>query len=536
MMADAIRYQNVSSPKATTLRRPDLKLKLRNVATNTSTIQHCECRLFPNHLQQSLTLFLAPSHRKMSSAEGDPKPPVKYAHAAPEGEELKQWKTSVLAMIDKRIDLYPRPFPRNGRIRATRAVLLLFVRIRQLWRNLLRIWPGKLASASWTVDVEQDQRPVSLDPDRVVTAIEKAGHVPELVENIIRFADAETQIHVAWNVSALWRHTVAHVMANSNSFRPSHPYEVVELGSKRNLAAMSGLPEPSNQEFQKFERELQLLRGLYEPLEVSPHNHWSGIYPPYWPARICASKTLSDRIKDLYHEHDRYSTCLETDELHDFTQLKMNPYLQTVFSRQLTESTGVYEFKLQSLSVSTSLIHGIPPLIYGVNPYRRTFVDLMGSMQLTQPPCKAIELCVQIPFQSPDSQPKHPISFRNSTHTAIHVLNENGVTCAQLFDALEESAKRVMEHWELCARKFRENVLELEEYTDGIWVLRGTQTVHIVLSDSERCEKKWNWGSMQVSLIVDRQLEWIPMELVRTMEHVEFRDGRVCRNPADLER
>jgi len=100
-------------------------------------------------------------------------------------------------MIDKRIDLYPRPFPNNGKVRATRAVLLLFSRKRQLWRNLLRIWRSKLASAAWFVSSAQDQRPASLDPDRVVTAIEKAGHVPELVENIIRFADAETQIHVA---------------------------------------------------------------------------------------------------------------------------------------------------------------------------------------------------------------------------------------------------------------------------------------------------------------------------------------------------
>lgn len=148
----------------------------------------------------------------MPSAEGGPEPPVKNAHAAPEGQELDQWKTSVLAMIDKRIELYLRPWPNCRKVRVVRAVLLLLGRMRQLSRNLLRIWRSTVASASKAVDPEQHQRTILLDRSRVVSAIEKVGHVPELVENIIRFADAETQIRVTWNVSVLWRYTVAHMM------------------------------------------------------------------------------------------------------------------------------------------------------------------------------------------------------------------------------------------------------------------------------------------------------------------------------------
>ncbi|KAI4676382.1 uncharacterized protein J4E88_007298 [Alternaria novae-zelandiae] len=470
----------------------------------------------------------------MSSSEDIPAPPVKYAHAPPEGEELKQWKTLVLAMIDKRIDLYPRPCPNNRRTRAVRAVLLLFVRIRQLWRNALRIWRSKLASASWTVDVEQDQRPVSLDSDRVVTAIEKAGHVPELVENIIRFADEETQMHAAWNVSTLWRHTVAHVMTTPNSFRPLLPYEVVERGSTRNLDAMSSLPEPSDEDFQIFEQEMLLLREFQasRDADVATRDYaWSGIYRPYWPARIYASKALPDHLKTLYHLASiRNSLNSETDEWRDFTQFEMNTYFQTVFARQLTESVGVYEFKLEPLD-------RIENLVFGTTPYLGAFRGLVGPMQLTQPPCKAIELRVQVPFVHPDTQRDvgYPLFTSDSMNTIVHVLNSSGITCEQLCEALEECADMVLRHWRRCAKQFRENVLGLEHYTNGIWTLRGRPTIYIVLSDIRPRTLNVSSSALNVPSIIDRQLEWIPKELVRTTEHVEIRDGRLRRYPDDLE-
>lgn len=469
----------------------------------------------------------------MSSTEGDPKPPVKSAHAAPEGEELKQWKTSVLAMIDKRIDLYPRPLPYNRRVRATRAVVLLLGRIRQLWRNLLRTWRSKFALASWFVDVGQDQRPIFLDSDRIVTAIEKAGHVPELVENIIRFADAETQMHAAWNVSTLWRHTVAHIMTTPNSFRPSLPYEVVERGSTQNLDAIGGLPEPSDEDFQKFEQEMLLLREFQasRDADVAARDYsWSGIYRPYWPARIYASKALPDHLKTLYHLVSiRYSLDSKTNGWRDFTQFKMNPYFQTVFVRQLTESVGVYEFKFQPLD-------RIENLVFGTTPYLGAFRGLVGPMQLIQPPCKAIELRVQVPFQHPDTTRDFgfPLSTYDSMGTIVHVLNSSGITCEQLCKALEECAEMVLWHWRICADQFRENVLGLEHYTNGIWTLRGRPTIYIVLSDIRPRTLNVPSSTINMPSIIDRQLEWIPKELVRTIEHVEIRDGRLRRYPADL--
>ncbi|KAH6883303.1 hypothetical protein BKA58DRAFT_397505 [Alternaria rosae] len=229
----------------------------------------------------------------MPSAEGGPEPPVKNAHAAPEGQELDRWKTSVLAMIDKRIELYPRPWP-NCRT----------------------------------------------------------------------------------------------------------PYEDIELGSSQDLNATGGLSEPSDEDFQKFEQELLLLRELQESCDAArvtaQSPEWSGIYPPYWPARIYASKALPDHLKILHGQvRSRYSLNSYTNKWLDFTKFKMNPYFQTVFARQLTESVEAYEFKLQSLDQ-------IDNLIFGATPYLRTFVDLVGPMQLTQPPCKTIELRVRVPFQDPE--------------------------------------------------------------------------------------------------------------------------------------
>lgn len=366
----------------------------------------------------------------------------------------------------------------------------------------------------------------------MVTAIEKVGHVPELVENIIRFADAETQIHAAWNVSSLWRHTVTHVVATSDLSRQSQLSKAVEIHGLLDLDVTNILPEPSAEDFQKFENELLLLQELNEPLEDAPANKWSGIYPPYWPAHIYASNALPSHERDLYDKIRRpFALRWRSNRWFDFTQFKMNPYLQTVFSQQLSESVGNYEFQLQSLHQSNNLV-------FGIVPHLQPLIDLIGSMQLTEPPVKAIELCVQVPFAHPErpGPSEHPLSSYDKMHTAIHVLNENGLTCAQLLDALGECAESVMVHWRLSARQFRGDVLKLEHYTDGIWRLRGRPTIHVTLSNTNSCENKYRSGTMQVPSIIDRQLEWIPMELVRTMEHVEIRDGRICRHPADLER
>ncbi|KAI4952443.1 hypothetical protein J4E91_002913 [Alternaria rosae] len=200
-----------------------------------------------------------------------------------------------------------------------------------------------VASASKAVDPEQHQRTIPLDRSRVVSAIEKVGHVPELVENITRFADSETQIRVTWN-----------------------PYEDIELGSSQDLNATGGLSEPSDEDFQKFEQELLLLRELQESCDAArvtaQSPEWSGIYPPYWPARIYASKALPDHLKILHGQvRSRYSLNSYTNKWHDFTQFKTNPYVQTVFAQQLTESVEAYEFKLQSLDQINNLIFGTTP-------------------------------------------------------------------------------------------------------------------------------------------------------------------------------
>lgn len=204
------------------------------------------------------------------------------------------------------------------------------------------------------------------------------------------------------------------------------------------------------------------------------------MYPPYWPTRSYASKALLDHFKILHGQvRSRYSLNSYTNKWHDFTQFKTNPYFQTVFAQQLTESVEAYEFKLQSLDQ-------IDNLIFGTTPHLRTFVDLMGPMRLTQSACKAIELRVRVPFQDPETTRTfgYPLSSNDSMNNIVHVLDLCGITCAQLCEALEECAEMVLCHWRVCAKQLRENMLELEHYTDGIWTLSGRPTIHIVLSDT----------------------------------------------------
>ena len=176
--------------------------------------------------------------------------------------------------------------------------MTLLACMEQVWHAILRILRLRAPQmAQNSVVAVQEKSSLSIT-DHVVTAAERVGHVPELVENTLRFAGPQTQICLAWKVSPLWRDKIVHVVKTSNdlhSFRHPFPCGAAEQGEQRDLDPSLRFLEPSDEEFESYYNELLLLCGIKD----SPGEHrcsWPYVCSPHWPAQIRASKALPSHM------------------------------------------------------------------------------------------------------------------------------------------------------------------------------------------------------------------------------------------------
>ncbi|KAI4688193.1 uncharacterized protein J4E84_005122 [Alternaria hordeiaustralica] len=483
----------------------------------------------------------------MSSAEGDPGPPVKYAHAAPKGEELEQWKTSILAMIDKRVDLYPRirhPI-RTSFDRLLRALAAFFRKIPATLYGLLFVErAGRIAGATSGAQDQQLSDPVQ----RVVVAAEWVGHIPELVENILRFADPATQIRSAWNTSFAWRQTAAGVIARSqgpDSFQGTRPYGAVEEWQARPTEFALAGRNPTIEEMQNLQRDVALsLATIRRRPGTGALN--KGIRVPIFPTRITCSTLLPRSTVDSYNELRacsmlRNHTCAAgVQGWHEFTQLRINPYLSAVFQGIVLTDRGTLEIKLRPQSHVDNLLFPCakPPALR----------DVVWSMQLSQPPCKVVDVSVQVPYWCFDGWKTYPSGdpvdcSHEATYDGVQqiekISNNDGVTCGQIIEVLESRTIACLLHWQACAAKLRTEVETMEEFTD-LWCLSGAPKFVLRLGqDTTNGSESWKQADrhrpLVASSVIERQLEWLPMDLVRVEEYTEIRDGKIYHYPADLE-
>ena len=483
----------------------------------------------------------------MSSAEGDPGPPVKYAHAAPKGEELERWKTSVLAMIDKRVDLYPRirhPI-RTSFDRLLRALAAFFRKIPATLYGLLFVErAGRIAGV---ISGAQDQQ--LIDPvQRVVAAAERVGHIPELVENILRFADPATQIRSAWNTSFAWRQTAADVIARSqgpDSFQGTHPCGAVEESQDRPAEFALAGRNPTTEEMQNLQRDVALsLMTIQRRSGIGVRN--LDIRVPIFPTRVTCSTLLPRSTADSYNELRACSmlgfhTCgAGLQGWHEFTQLEINPYLSAVFHGIVLTDRGTLEIKLRPKNHVDDLLFPCakPPALR----------DVVWPMQLSQPPCKVVDVSVQVPHwwfngwktdrRGDPVDCKHEATY-DRVQQIEKISNNDGVTCGQIIEVLESRMVACLLHWQACAAKLRKEVETMEEFTD-LWCLSGAPKFVLRLGQdttngSEIFKQEDKCRPLVASSVIERQLEWLPMELVRVEEYTEIRDGKIYHYPADLE-
>jgi hypothetical protein len=107
-----------------------------------------------------------------------------------------------------------------------------------------------------------------------------------IVENILRFADADTLIHLAYKVSSVWKDTGFHVIKTSENFRSvGNPYPCgpVEYGEQCDLNSSLRFLEPSDEKFERYDKEVLLILGIKDLLR-EPRYIWPDICLPEWPA------------------------------------------------------------------------------------------------------------------------------------------------------------------------------------------------------------------------------------------------------------
>jgi hypothetical protein len=113
------------------------------------------------------------------------------------------------------------------------------------------------------------------------------------------------------------------------------------------------------------------------------------------------------------------------------------------------------------------------------------------------------------------------------------VRSDEGVSCDQLLDALYEYVEYAWAYWRNYSDILRRRVEELEEFTDTFWVVSGRPKLFLKLGstnhsllDIRKLDLGDSW-SRPNGTPIERQLEWLPKELVRVEDYVEVRAGKV---------
>ena len=97
----------------------------------------------------------------------------------------------------------------------------------------------------------------------------------------------------------------------------------------------------------------------------------------------------------------------------------------------------------------------------------------------------------------------------------------------QVLEAFQEFVPSVLSPWHGCARLLRKELWNMEQYTDDIWCMNGAPKVILRFSKLKKYpygmdvrQKQYSdWEYIPNSTPIERQLEWIPTDLVRVEEY-----------------
>ena len=297
-------------------------------------------------------------------------------------------------------------------------------------------------------------------------------HIAELLSMILQDAGPEAQVHALY-VSHDWRSSALFVISsqtNPSRLSFSRPHAPIEYGQSLETG-MQMEPQPIQQEVVEFEIQVKrLLERRHNTFEAKSL---------YFPARFTQQSKLSDDVTVALDELNDY----DTDRLKvrlvpntgpcwlDFSQFSTNPYFEQLFDkgRRIVQRLGRWEITLCPLSATGELITTKSGMV-------RSLQDAIGSMQVTYPPTKSLGIY----HFGYDGQGHH----HSDKALLARICKDDGIRIAELLEALEEVAPKVLSTWTMYAQHLHDILIPTSHWIDDVWCMPGAPKVVIHLDNA----------------------------------------------------
>jgi hypothetical protein len=242
--------------------------------------------------------------------------------------------------------------------------------------------------------------------------------VPELLEMILQYTAPYTQ-YAAWNVNTTMRCTIKHILGSR--YRAAGLQKPVDYGEA--IEASPLWLQPSEEEIAEIEQFAATL----------PSKTHREATQRIFPARIIQARALSAEAStaiytawERFHQKVPQSLSQATDERWcDSSQLRFNPYFLDLFSDRIQLKLGRCEITLRP---------GTQQLLYKRPLPEADFAQLIGSMFLTDPPCKSLGVYV-------------PRVGSGSLEPVTKILDVDGIRVGHVLSTLREHSNVALDTW-----------------------------------------------------------------------------------------
>jgi len=267
-----------------------------------------------------------------------------------------------------------------------------------------------------------------LQPGDLSFSARRAFDIPELLEMILLYATTDSQ-YAAWNVDVSWRQTTRYILASR--YHSHHPCPPVNHGQRidRGLSWL----QPTEQEIIDIEHAILSLRQG-TPQGPATTTAFIPAPSPYFPARISQARNIPrlyyNKIRNCY-EHIRYSLPGMLPQFGspcwlDLSQFNFNPYFLELFSERVRLHLGRCEIILGPCSSEQRVYKRPLP--------QTAFDELISSMFLTEPPCKAVG--IYLPRR------RAPV-----LRLVAKIRDAGGIRVGQVLRTLEQNADDALSCW-----------------------------------------------------------------------------------------
>jgi len=279
-----------------------------------------------------------------------------------------------------------------------------------------------------------------LQPGDLSFSARRVFDIPELLEMILRYATTDSQ-YAAWNVDVSWRRTIRYIL--ESRYHSHHPCLPVNHGQRidRELFWL----QPTEQEIIDIEHAILSLRQEITPQGPATTTASIPAPSPYFPARISQARNIPqlyyDKIRNCY-EHIRHSLPGMLPQFGspcwlDLSQFNFNPYFLQLFPERVRLHLGRCEIILGPCSSEQRIYKRPLP--------QTAFDELISSMFLTEPPCKAVG--IYLPRRSA------PV-----LRLVAKIRDAGGIRVGQVLRTLEQNADDALTCWKDGVKDLRRNI------------------------------------------------------------------------------